>query len=161
MTHQVQIPDEMWDWAERQCKARGEGPAAFLRAIIIGAMANNGEGRRFGPEEILKRPQDARPPVTGKAKQAIIDVLEGRRIYAYACTAILEAEDWNFTDPAGKMNKPPEEVKDFLLCCRYEISMYADMFASRRNLLKMIFDAYMRAHGGWNLPNQHSWVTSD
>jgi hypothetical protein len=141
-THQVTIPDEMWKWAERQCRSRGEGPAAYLRAIIIGAIAASNEENE--PQQHNNGPN----PNAAKVKQAIIDVLEGSKIYAHGCKAILQS-DWDYIDPSGMMQKPPNEVQDFLQCCSYEVGMYADMFASRRNLLKMIFDAYMRAHGGW------------
>jgi hypothetical protein len=97
--------------------------------------------------ELAKR---ARPRhqanTTAKAstvKQAIIDVLEGRRVYAHACKAILHS-GWHYVDPGNMMNKSPAEVQDFLESCAMEASLYTDMFATRRNLLKMIFDAYLR-----------------
>ena len=148
MPHQVTISDEMWSWADRQSRLRGEGPATFLRAIITGAMINF---TTTANEVNNGRTEKVWPTNNNKVKQAIIDVLEGRKIYAHACKAIVSANDWDYIDPANMMQKPAEEVQDFLSCCSYEVGMYADMFASRRNLLKMIFDAYMRAHGGWRI----------
>jgi hypothetical protein len=148
MVHQITIPEEMWQWAEDQSRQRGEGPASFLRAVIIGAMAQAGTTTtrlRVNNHPTPQQPQRT----TTSTRQAIIDVLEGRRIYAHGCKAILQANDWDYIDPAQMMQKPPEDVLDFLQSCSYEAGMYADMFASRRNLLKMIFDAYLRAHGGY------------
>lgn len=136
MPHQISVRDEVWAWAAEQAKSHGEGPASYLSAILIGAMV------------LTTKPKQPPSQPNSTVKQAIIDVLENRKIYGHACKAIL-ATDWDYTDPASMMQKPPEEVQDFLRCCAYEAGMYADMFATRRNLLKMIFDAYMRAHGGY------------
>jgi hypothetical protein len=60
MPHQMSIPDNMWNWAEERCIANSEGPASFLRNIIIGAMATDPSARKT-------RSQDSQTVGKGKA----------------------------------------------------------------------------------------------
>jgi hypothetical protein len=49
----------MWNWAARECAKNNEGPAFFLRNILIGAMARqNG----FAPESQPARSPPRQPP---------------------------------------------------------------------------------------------------
>lgn len=52
---------------------------------------------------------------------------------------------WNFKDVKRLMEKPAEDVEEFLLTMSYEVNLYSDMYESRRKLFKMICDAYCRA----------------
>jgi hypothetical protein len=85
----------------------------------------------------------SQPVRPGYGRQILLDVIENRKAYCHAATMILNS-GWNFIDPEGLMRKSPEEIQDFLQQCADEISMYNDMFATRRNLLKMVIDAWLR-----------------
>jgi hypothetical protein len=76
-------------------------------------------------------------------RSTVLDMIEGRKAY---CDAAMECRrsGWDFIDPEGRMIKPPEQVQDFLETISMEVGMYGDLFASRKNLLKMIMDAWLR-----------------
>lgn len=93
-----------------------------------------------------------RPLVSSsKIRNIMVDVVEGGKVYSRIAVALLES-NWDFIDKGKLMNKSPEEVKDFLESLVPEVGKYDHMNSSRRALLQMIFDAYMRSHelGGTN-----------
>jgi hypothetical protein len=79
-------------------------------------------------------------------RQEIIAVQLNLAMPESATTALL-ASGWDYTDPEGYTHKSPEDIKDFLTCMSsgFEIELYKDMHPSRRALLKVIFDTYLRA----------------
>jgi hypothetical protein len=70
MPHQMVIPDEMWKLAEEKCIESGEGPASYLRNLLIGAIirmgGNNHTAQRIADEDAAAerefRPRNAKQP---------------------------------------------------------------------------------------------------
>ena len=82
--------------------------------------------------------------ITG-CQSVIRGMYVGRNTTDEAARCIL-ASNWNFRDPIGRMNKSEADVRGFLESVSQEIGLYSEMTSEgRRNLLKMICDAYLRA----------------
>lgn len=80
-------------------------------------------------------PRDLRPKIRAALKQEItVDEL----------AEILLNGDWDFVDPDRKMNKSPDDIKDFLEGQTVQVAMWSGLSPGRRNLMQMICDAYCR-----------------
>jgi hypothetical protein len=85
-----------------------------------------------------------RPASTEQALNLIEDMCFDRTGVHRVANMLLKA-NWDYTDPLGMMQKDPDEVEDFLQSCSMEINKWSEMHPSRRNLFKMICDAYTRS----------------
>jgi hypothetical protein len=133
------------------------GNASHYRKKLFERMAEKGtnasEGLLNGGLFTFRGPSNTGEVIDHVSKQesaawtryrsVVLDMIEGRKAY---CDAAIECRrsGWDFIDPEGRMIKPPEQVRDFLETVSMEVGMYGDLFASRKNLLKMIMDAWLR-----------------
>lgn len=68
----------------------------------------------------------------------------GKSLYNEVAGQLLERSGWEFEDPAHKMGKSATEVRDYLKQLSEQVGLFSDLNDGRRNLLKMICDAYLR-----------------
>lgn len=85
--------------------------------------------------EYRQEPRDLRPKIRA--------ALKGEMTADELADALLDG-GWNFTDPARRMGKSPEDVRDFLEGLRVQVCMWSTLTTGRQNLLQMICDAYCR-----------------
>jgi hypothetical protein len=60
MPHNMTIPDEMWEWACEQGAVSGEGPASFLRGVLIGAMRPRLNNNNNKPQREERKQEEPR-----------------------------------------------------------------------------------------------------
>jgi len=78
--------------------------------------------------------------VRAKIRQTML----GQLTVDEVAVALLDS-GWDARDPKGLMIKPADEVRDFLRNVSVEVSLWSDLSLPRRNLMKMICDAYCRS----------------
>jgi len=111
-------------------------------------------GMSFGSKLVDQLTNGSQPQQQNlKLKQKptdIMDLMEDMvfdRCGVYRMARAILATGWDYVDPSGMMQKPPDDVQDFLQSCTTDVSKYSEMHLGRRNLLKMICDAYVRSLG--------------
>lgn len=77
-------------------------------------------------------------------RQTLEECLEGKTTLRKAAEVLLDS-GWDYTDPGVLMEKPPQEIEQFLRDLTGTIGKYTDLQDSPyKRLIRMIFDAYCR-----------------
>ena len=85
--HTISIPSELWDWATDKCEESNQGPASFLRNVLIGAMRRGGAtpssvaraaaASSLGVPNVADRRKERGKAVHDKCYSAMVDRFTG------------------------------------------------------------------------------------
>ena len=127
---------------ERRAK---EGDSACKRILdAYDQLRRSNSLNDLKPEDLIPITKESIPTIQEPVLTAYFTaMIDGEENVVNFCTYLLDSQ-WDYTDPASKMNKTPDEVKEFLKDSRLLKRWYLEQNIPTRNYYNMVYHAAKR-----------------